>query len=235
SSEPALRAPTSPAASRPRNALAPGKKVSTRPSRRNYRPPTRTMTPSTLRNWILKGKFDTVIVAFPDVTGRLVGKRFTSRVFLDSVARHGTHGCNYLLTVNIEMEPQSGFRLANWESGFGDFRLVPRLETLRPIPWLPGTALVICDFCRENGEPVAEAPRSLLGRQVEQLAARGLACSVASELEFFLYNCSYQEAFAADYRRLVPSSDYRIDYHTMQPARDEGLFRALRNQMCDAG
>ena len=192
------------------------------------------MNLQTLRKLIQRGDIDTVVVAFPDVFGRLVGKRFVGKFFLESVAEHGTHGCNYLLTVDIDMEPQSGFGVANWESGFGDFELRPDLATLRPLPWLPGTALVICDFCHHDGRPVAEAPRSVLRGQLERLGKRRLVCNMASELEFFLFNTSYHDAQAADYRGLTPSSDYRIDYHTMQPARDEGLFRAIRNQMAAA-
>lgn len=188
----------------------------------------------TLRRLIQRGDIDTVIVAAPDVTGKLIGKRFAGKFFLDSVAAHGTHGCNYLLTVDIEMEPQPGFRLASWEAGYGDFTMRPDLSTLREIPWLPGSALVLCDFCHEDGRPVAEAPRSVLRAQFARLAARRLACEIASELEFFLFNQTYAEAHAQDFRALRPSSDYRIDYHTMQPARDEGLFRAIRNQMAAA-
>jgi glutamine synthetase len=184
-----------------------------------------------LRTAIQRGEIDTVVVACPDVFGRLVGKRFTGRFFIEQVAAHGTHGCNYLLTVDIDMEPQSGFKLANWEKGFGDFQMRPDLETLRELPWLPGTALVICDFCHSDGRLVAEAPRAILLRQVLALAKKKLACAIASELEFFLFNTSYHEAFQADYRNLTPSSDYRIDYQTMQPARDEGLFRSIRNSM----
>jgi glutamine synthetase len=188
-----------------------------------------------LRTRIQEGEIDTVIVAIPDVFGRLVGKRFTARFFLESVAEHGTHGCNYLLTVNIEMDPMDGFKLANWESGFGDFEMRPDPSTIRVLPWQPGTALVICDFLHDDGRLVAEAPRSLLKSQVKALEAEGFVCKIASELEFYLFNNSYSEAFSAGYRNLTPSSDYRIDYHTMQPARDEGLFRAVRNMMCEAG
>jgi len=185
-----------------------------------------------LQKAIQQGEIDTVIVAIPDVFGRLVGKRFTGRFFLESVAGHGTHGCNYLLTVNIEMDPLDGFKVANWEAGFGDFEMRPDETTYRRIPWLPATALVICDFGRDGGGLVAEAPRSLLRTCVDRLAEEdGLLCKVASELEFFLYNQTYPDAFAGGYRNLIPSSDYRIDYHTMQPARDEGLFRAIRNMM----
>ncbi len=193
------------------------------------------MTLHELRSRIEAGEIDTVIVAIPDVFGRLVGKRFTARFFLDSVAEHGTHGCNYLLTVNIEMDPMDGFKLANWESGFGDFEMRPDPGSIRLLPWQPGAALVICDFLRDNEALVAEAPRSLLRRQVDELAKEGFVCKIASELEFYLFNNSYPEAFAKGYRDLTPSSEYRIDYHTMQPARDEGLFRAVRNQMCAAG
>ncbi|HEY2953500.1 MAG TPA: glutamine synthetase family protein [Verrucomicrobiae bacterium] len=189
----------------------------------------------TLRAGIKRGEIDTVIVAVPDVFGRLVGKRFTGTCFLDHVAAHSTHGCNYLLTVNIEMEPMDGFRLANWEKGFGDFELRPDVSTLRPVPWLPATALVLCDLHHDGGKLVAESPRAVLQGQVEALAKRRMKCNIASELEFFLFNTTYHDALVADYRNLTPSSDYRIDYHTMQPARDESLFRALRNQMNAAG
>ena len=187
-----------------------------------------------LKSKIEQGEIDTVVVAIPDVFGRLVGKRFTGKFYLETVAEHGTHGCNYLLTVNIEMDPQDGFKVANWEAGFGDFAMKPDPTTYRLLPWQPGAALVICDFARDSGEPVAEAPRSLLGAQVRSLSEQGLACKMASELEFYLFNNSYSDAFADGYRSLVPSSDYRIDYHTMQPARDEALFRQARNMMCDA-
>ena len=192
------------------------------------------MTSDQLKSKIEQGEIDTVIVAIPDVFGRLVGKRFTGKFYLETVAEHGTHGCNYLLTVNIEMDPQDGFKVANWESGFGDFAMKPDASTYRILPWQPGAALVICDFTRESGEPVAEAPRSLLGAQARRVSEQGLACKMASELEFYLFNNSYSEAFADGYRSLTPSSDYRIDYHTMQPARDEALFRQARNMMCDA-
>jgi glutamine synthetase len=193
------------------------------------------MTFNELKARIEEEEIDTVIVAIPDVFGRLVGKRFTGRFFLESVAEHGTHGCNYLLTVNIEMDPMDGYKLANWESGFGDFAMHPDYASLRVLPWQPGAALVLCDFLRDNGERVAEAPRSVLRQQIEALAQDGFVCKVASELEFYLFNNSYSDAFASAYRNLTPSSDYRIDYHTMQPARDENLFRVVRNMMCAAG
>ena len=174
------------------------------------------------------------MVVAPDVFGRLVGKRFTGPFFLDSAADHGTHGCNYLLTVNMEMEPQEGFQLANWDQGFGDFEMRPDLASIRLVPWQPGAALVFCDFFHPKAGPVEEAPRSLLRRQMEGLVKRKWTAFAASELEFFLFNQTFHEACAADYRNLQPSSDYRIDYHTLQPSRDETLLRQLRNQMCAA-
>ncbi len=160
-----------------------------------------------LKTQIRSGAIDTVIVALPDPFGRLVGKRFRAEVFLDSIAKHGTHGCNYLLTVNMEMDPLDGFKVASWEAGFGDFVLRPDQDTLRLVPWQAATGL---------------------------LKKQGLTCGCASELEFYLFNQSYHSAFASGYRDLQPSSDYRIDYHLLQPTRDEPLMRAIRNGMTAA-
>src|SRR5436309_15314675 len=142
------------------------------------------MNLNTLKTQIQRGSIDTVIVGAPDVFGRLVGKRCAGKFFLDQVAKGGTHGCNYLLTVNIEMDPQDGFKLANWEKGFGDFELRPDFDSLRLLPWQPGTALVICDSFHHDGKPVDEAPRSVLRRQLDSLAKEKLVCNIASELEF---------------------------------------------------
>jgi len=188
-----------------------------------------------LKQLVKTGKIDTVITVFPDVFGRLVGKRFAAPFFLESVVKHGTHGCNYLLTVNIEMDPMDGFQLANWEQGFGDFVFQPDLTTLRFIPWLEGSALILCDYVHEDGKLVAEAPRSLLREQLSRLRNLKLSCKTASELEFYLYQQSYHDAFEKGYNLLTPSSDYRIDYHTMQPARDESFFRTVRRGMEQAG
>jgi glutamine synthetase len=188
-----------------------------------------------LKSKLTRGELDTVQVVFPDVFGRLLGKRVTARHFADSILPHGTHACNYLLTVDLEMEPVAGFKLANWESGFGDFALKPDLSTLRLIPWQPGAAMVTCDLWHHGGAPVEEAPRQVLRRQLERLAAGRLACMTASELEFFLFNHSYHDTATRHFLDLTPSSDYRIDYHVSQPARDETIMRALRNQMDAAG
>jgi glutamine synthetase len=188
-----------------------------------------------LKREVERGEIDTVIVVFPDVFGRLMGKRFTGRFFLDHVAKNGTHSCNYLLTVNMEMDPLEGFEVANWEKGFGDFEMRPDLSSLRGIPWQTGAALVICDYARHDHELVQEAPRSVLQQELAKLRHKKWSCYIASELEFFLFNNSFHEAYQADYRNLRPSSDYRIDYHTMQPARDEAIMKEVRNGMAQAG
>jgi glutamine synthetase len=189
------------------------------------------MNLAALKAKIAGREIDTVLMVFPDGFGRLIGKRLTAHYFLDHAAKGGTHGCNYLLTLNMEMEPLAGFTLANWEKGFGDFEMRPDLSTLRLLPWQPGAALVLCDLHHPVGKRVEEAPRSVLRRQLEALEARGLLCNIASELEFFLFNDTYPAAFASRYAGLTPASDYRIDYHTLQPGRDEAIFRSLRNFM----
>jgi glutamine synthetase len=188
-----------------------------------------------LKTQVRSGAIDTVIVGLADPFGRLVGKRFRADVFLQSVAEHGTHGCNYLLTVNLEMDPLDGFEVASWQAGFGDFAFKPDLKTLRILPWQPGAVLVLCDHVKHDGTLVAESPRSVLRRQLDRLAASKLTCYCASELEFYLFNQTYHSAFTSGYRDLQPSSDYRIDYHLMQPTRDEPLMRAIRNGMTAAG
>lgn len=193
------------------------------------------MTPETLADNIKSGRIDTVIVAFPDVFGRLLGKRFTGQFFLDDVVAHGTHGCDYLMTVNLDMEPQNGFALANWDKGYGDASLVPDMSSLFKIPWQSGAAMVICDYADPLGRLVPQAPRSVLRHQLERLGELRYSAYAASELEFFLFNNTFHQAHESQYRNLTPSSDYRIDYHTMQPARDEQLMRQIRNQMNEAG
>lgn len=192
------------------------------------------MTLKELTQLVRSGTIDTVIVAAPDPFARLVGKRFRADHFLKSVARHGTHACNYLLTVNMEMDPLDGFKVASWETGFGDFGMAPDLSTLRRLPWQPGTAFVLCDFLHHGGGRVAEAPRSVLRAQLDRLAKDKLTCYCASELEFYLFNQTFSSAFQSGYRDLAPSSDYRIDYHLMQPTHDEPILRAIRNQMTEA-
>lgn len=185
--------------------------------------------------WFNADEIDTVVVAFPDTYGRLLGKRFTRSHFMRAVVEGGTHACNYLLTVDMEMNPLPGFNLASWEKGYGDFHAEVDLRTLRRVPWAPGSALVLCDLARDDHTPIAEAPRSVLRKQLAKLAAGKLSAMVASELEFYLFPESYESATAKEFRGLARGSDYLIDYHLLQPGRDEALMRRLRNEMNDAG
>jgi glutamine synthetase len=185
--------------------------------------------------WFTPESIDTVIVAFPDVYGRLLGKRMTHEHFVNSIVHSGMHACNYLLTVDLDMNILPDFRLASWAQGYGDFQGRVDLKTLRPLPWHPGTAIVMTDLFHEDGSPVEESPRRVLSRQTERLAAQGLTARMGSELEFFLFDESFRAIAARGFANPTPASDYLIDYHIMQPGRDEGVLRRLRNEMTAAG
>jgi glutamine synthetase len=182
-----------------------------------------------LEAMIRAGHVDTVLTVFPDVQGRLMGKRVVGHYFLDHVAGEGLHACIYLFTVDIDMEPLPGFKLTSWEKGYGDMQMVPDLGTLRLIPWLPNTALVFCDVYTEEGEPIEEAPRWVLRRQVERAAAAGYTVQMGSELELYLFKESFEEARAKRYHGLTPVSGYLEDYHILQTSREEPLIRTIRN------
>jgi glutamine synthetase len=179
---------------------------------------------------------DTVVVAFTDMQGRLMGKRYHIDFFLEEIeAGHEAEGCNYLLALDMEMDPQPGYALASWERGYGDFGLQPDLATLRPIPWLEGTALVLCDVVWHDGTPVAPSPRQVLRAQVERARAAGYEAMFGSELEFFLFRQTYAEAHAQHYRELTPSVPYILDYHVLASTYDEPFLRQIRNGMAGAG
>src|SRR5499426_907491 len=177
------------------------------------------------------GEIDTVLTVFPDGYGRLMGKRVVARHFLEHVAGDGVHACIYLFTVDMEMEPVPGFKLTSWERGYGDMKMTPDLATLRRIPWLPKTALVFCDVYTEEGEPIEEAPRWVLKRQVARAAAQGYVVKTAAELELYCFRESFEEARAKRYQNLTPVSDYLEDYHILQTTKEEPLVRAIRNGM----
>ncbi len=182
------------------------------------------------------GAIDTVITAVCDMQGRLVGKRVTGSHFLAHCLDHGTHFCTYLLGTDMDLTTPEGFREMNWESGYGDYLAIPDWNTLRVIPWLERTALVLCDAHDEaTGERVPFAPRSILQRQVERLAALGLAPRMATELEFYVLKESYEEAHAKGYANLTPFGTFNEDYQLLQASKAEPLHRRLRNQMTDAG
>lgn len=174
------------------------------------------------------GEIDTVIVAFTDMQGRLVGKRISARLFQDDVAAHGAECCNYLLAVDVEMNTVAGYAISSWERGYGDMKMIPDLSTLRLAPWLPGTALVTADLTWLDDSPVGEAPRQILRAQLDRLTERGLEAFVATELEFIVFDDSYREAFAKGYRGLTPASDYNIDYALLASTRMEPLMRDIR-------
>ena len=180
---------------------------------------------------IRKGDVDTVLTVFADGLGRLMGKRVVGRYFLDHVLHEGVHACIYLFTVDMEMEPLPGFKLTSWERGYGDMKLVPDLATWRVLPWLPKTALVFCDVYTEEGEPLEEAPRWVLRRQLDRAAAAGYRVKTASELELYLFRESFDEARAKRYHGLTPVSNYLEDYHILQTSKEEPLVRAIRNGM----
>ncbi len=182
------------------------------------------------------GEIDTVVVGFTDHYGRLVGKRFDADFFLADAVAHGTHACDYLLTVDMEMEPVPGYRFANWELGYGDVHLVPDLGTLCRAGWTERTAVVLCDVESGAGHgPVPVAPRSILRRQIERLAGHGLVAQAASELEFFLYDDSYREAQAKGFAGLQPAGWYIEDYHLLQGARVEHYVGAARRALRRTG
>ncbi|MFE7647298.1 glutamine synthetase family protein [Streptomyces phaeoluteigriseus] len=181
------------------------------------------------------GEIDTVVLAFPDMQGRLQGKRFAARFFLDEVLEHGTEGCNYLLAVDTEMNTVDGYEMSSWERGYGDFAMHPDLSTLRRLPWHPGTAMLVADLAWEDGSPVTAAPRQILRRQLERLAELGLTAQVGTELEFIVFKDTYEQAWDAHYRGLTPANQYNIDYSILGTGRIEPLLRRLRNDMAGAG
>lgn len=196
------------------------------------RPP---MTLEDLQAALDAGRLDTVIVAAVDMQGRLMGKRLHAAHFLDSGWKGG-HCCNYLLTVDMEMTPVPGYAEAGWEQGYGDYELRPDLSTLRPLPWLDGTALVICDLVNPaTGAEVAVSPRAILKRQIARASAMGLVPMMATELEFYVFRESYAAMQAAGGANLTPISAYNADYHIFQTTKDEPLMRALRNGLHGAG
>jgi len=187
-----------------------------------------------LRHEVADGTVDSVVVGFTDHYGRTMGKRFDAEFFLESCVGDGTHACDYLLTVDMEMEPVEGFAYSNWATGYGDFHLVPDLDTLRRAGWTERTAFVLCDVIDNvTHEPVAVAPRSILRRQLDQLADAGFTAAAASELEFFLFRDSYRAAHQKGYRDLESAGWYVEDYHLLQASRVEDYVgaarRALRN------
>jgi glutamine synthetase len=194
------------------------------------------LTLDQLREEVQHGQIDTVLLSFTDLYGRQFGKRLDAEYFLEGAAGHGTHACDYLLTVDMEMEPVPGYRAASWERGYGDFHMQPDMATLRKADWLEKTALVICDLLDvHTHELVPHAPRSILRRQIERAKSMGYDAMAGSEIEYYIFRESYREAARAGYAGLEPAGWYLEDYHVVQGTREEPLNGAVRRHLANSG
>jgi glutamine synthetase len=193
------------------------------------------LTVDQLRSEVQAGRVDTVILALTDMQGRLQGKRLTAHHFLDEVLAHGAEACNYLLAVDVEMNTVDGYAMSSWERGYGDFEMRPDLDTLRLVPWHEGTAMCLADLAWADHSPVVASPRQILRAQLDRLAERGLEAFAGTELEFIVFNDTYEQAFSKGYRDLAPANQYNVDYSLLGSARVEKLLRRIRNQMGEAG
>jgi glutamine synthetase len=195
----------------------------------------RLLTLETLARMVAEGRIDTVLSTFPDMQGRLMGKRLTGEFFVDHVTKEGAHACSYLLGTDVEMNTLPGFQMTSWRTGYHDFRVRPDMTTLRIVPWLEKTAIVLGDVESDDGEPVEEAPRQILRRQIQRLAALGYTAKVASELEFYLFRETFESAHVKQYHDLKPWGAYIQDYHILATTKEEGIVRQIRNAMNAAG
>lgn len=194
------------------------------------------LTVESLAALVADGSIDTVVVGFTDHYGRVHGKRYDASFFLSDCVDHGTHACDYLLTVDMEMDPVAGYKTANWDLGYGDFHMVPDLATLRIADWLQSTAIVLCDVVdNATHEPVAVSPRSMLKVQIERLASLGFTAKAASELEYYIYEESYREAADKNFSDLTSIGWYSEDYHIMQGSREEFYNGAVRRHLAASG
>jgi len=193
------------------------------------------LTLDELHGLVERGEIDTVLLVITDMQGRLMGKRLHAPFFLAEVAEHGAEGCEYLLTVDVDMGTVQGFRMGSWDTGYGDFVFRPDMTTLRRIPWLERTALVVADLEWEDGSPVAASPRQILRRQLDRLAQRGWHAKVGSELEFILFRTTYDEARERRYRDLTPANAYNVDYSILGTTMVEDVLRPIRLGMAGAG
>lgn len=193
------------------------------------------LTLDRLRELVEEGTVDTVLVAITDMQGRLQGKRCAAEYFLNEVVEHATEACNYLLAVDVDMNTVDGYAMSSWETGYGDFVMRPDFDTLRLLPWQDGTALVLADLERVQGGAVAPSPRQILRGQLDRLAERGLAAYVGTELEFIVFDDTFEAAWDKRYQGLRPANQYNVDYSMLGTARIEPLLRRIRNDMGGAG
>jgi glutamine synthetase len=193
------------------------------------------VTVEELEQAVAEGTVDTVLLAIVDMEGRLQGKRLTAAHFLGEVLENGAEGCNYLLAVDVDMETVGGYAMSSWDTGYGDFEMVPDLDTLRMVPWLPGTAMLMADLQWPDGREVVASPRQILRRQLRRLEERGFSANAATELEFIVFRDTYEEAWKKGFVDLEPANLYNIDYSLLGSARVEPLIRRIRNEMGNAG
>ena len=188
-----------------------------------------------LEELIAKGAIDTVVVAMTDMQGRLVGKRLDANYFLSDVIKHGTEGCNYLLAVDVDMNTVPGYEMSSWDKGYSDLAMVPDLSTLRLIPWQDGAAMLLADVQWLDHSDVVASPRQILKRQIKALADAGMKAMVGTELEFVVFNNTYEQAWSKGYKDLTPANQYNVDYSILGGSRIEPLLRAIRLGMSGAG
>jgi glutamine synthetase len=193
------------------------------------------MTLEELRSEVDEGRIDTVLVCLTDMQGRLQGKRMDAGFFVEEIVAHGAEACNYLLAVDVEMNTVPGYAMSSWDRGYGDFVLDPDLDTLQRVPWLEGTALCLADVRWEDGTDVVASPRQILRRQLDRLGERGWMANAGSELEFILFEDSYEQAWDKGYLGLTPANRYNVDYSILGTTRVEPLLRAIRLAMSGAG
>lgn len=193
------------------------------------------LTHEELKKRVASGEIDTVLACLVDMQGRLMGKRFHAQFFLDSAWKE-THSCNYLLATDLEMNTVDGYKSTSWQSGYGDYTMKPDMATLRLVPWLEGTALVICDVLdHATHQEVPHSPRAVLKKQIARVEAMGLTPMMATELEFFLFRESFDDLRNSGYRNMSPISAYNEDYHIFQTTKEEDVMRAIRNGLYGAG
>jgi glutamine synthetase len=193
------------------------------------------LTQRDLADLVERGEIETVLAVFPDMYGRLMGKRTTGSYFVDEVAGHGMHACDYLLACDMEMEAIPGYKYTSWETGYGDFHCVPDLATLRRATWLPQTALVLCDLLDRHEQPVEVSPRRMLRRQLERAREAGFRVMGGTEIELYVFDDSFAEARAKRYHDLRPMGDYNEDYHIFQGTKEEELIGAIRRHLDQSG
>jgi glutamine synthetase len=187
-----------------------------------------------LKTSVDDGIIDTVLVCIVDMQGRLMGKRFHAPAFVDSGHKE-THCCTYLLATDLEMATPDGYASTSWEQGYGDYTMTPDLTTLRLVPWLEGTAMVLCDVADHHGHLITHSPRAMLKKQIARLTEMGFSATMATELEFFLFEKSFDEIAKGGFRDLTPISAYNEDYHILQTTKEEAVMRPLRNHLYAMG